>query len=131
MKEVISTKYGWNTIAWAKIIHSGTYIQVHAIIKTSSKLTRCQNPYQLQNLKILLKFQGHKNPHRWIVWNFLCEKKRLYRYYQNKNQLGVISSSYINLTMKLLIKSYVLAQKQCKSEIFMIFGTLFVTFSLT
>ena len=36
---------------------------------------------------------------------FLPEKSKLYRYYQNKNQLGFASSSYINITMKLLIKS--------------------------
>ena len=45
---VISIKYGWNTIAWAKIIHLGRY------------------PYQQQNLKILSILQGHKNPHRKI-----------------------------------------------------------------
>ena len=34
----------------------------------SSKFIRSQNPYQLQNLKILLTFQGHKKP----LWaNFL------------------------------------------------------------
>ena len=36
---------------------------------------------------------------------FLSEKKTLYRYHQNKNQLGVTSSLYINLTMKLMINS--------------------------
>ena len=29
----------------------------------SLKFIWCQNPYQLQNLKILFAFQGHKNPH--------------------------------------------------------------------
>ena len=29
----------------------------------SLKFIWCQNPYQLQNLKILSTFQGHKNPH--------------------------------------------------------------------
>ena len=48
---------------------------------------------------------------------FLFEETRLHRYYQNQNQLVVISSSCINLTMKQLIKSYLLAQKQSKSEI--------------
>ena len=56
------------------------------------------------------------------IWIFLSEEKRLYRYYQNKNQLVVTSSSYINLTMKLLIKSYLLAQKQIKSEILLFLG---------
>ena len=53
---------------------------------------------------------------------FLSEEKRLYRYYQDKNQFVVTSSSYISLTMKLLIKSYLLAQKQIKSEILLFFG---------
>ena len=34
---------------------------------------------------------------------FLFERTRLYRYYQMINQLGVTSSPYINLTMKLLM----------------------------
>ena len=41
-----------------------------------------------------------------ICFFFLSKKTRLYRYYHNRNQLGVISSSYINLSMKLLIKSW-------------------------
>ena len=71
------------------------------------KNIRCRNPYQLQNLKIFLKFQSHKNPPGQYFWNLilLSEKARLYRYYQNKNQHGVTSSSYINLITKLLIKS--------------------------
>ena len=32
---------------------------------------------------------------------FLSEKARLCRYHQNKKELGVTSSSYINLTMRL------------------------------
>ena len=67
----------------------------------SSKLIRCQSPYQLQNLEILLTFQRHKNSHGQNFWNliFLSEKTRLYRYYKKKNSLEVTSSSYINLTM--------------------------------
>ena len=51
---------------------------------------------------------------------FLSEKTRLHRHYQNKNQLLVTSSSCINVTMKLLIKLYLLAQKQGKSEILLL-----------
>ena len=40
------------------------------------------------------------------IWIFLSEKTRLHRYHQNKNELGVTSSSYVKLTMKLLIKFY-------------------------
>ena len=52
----------------------------------------------------------------------LSEKTRSHRYYQNKNQPVVTSSSYINLTMKLLIKSYLLTQKQGKSEVLLLGG---------
>ena len=78
----------------------------HASGTLSSRFTGCQNPYQLQNLKIMTTFQGHKNPHEQNFWNlnfFISEKTRLHRCYQNKNQLVVTSSSYIKLTMKLLI----------------------------
>ena len=46
---LISIKYGWNTIAWAKIVHLGHY------------------PNQQQNLKILSILQGYKNPH-WKIF---------------------------------------------------------------
>ena len=39
-----------------------------------------------------------------FVFFFLPEKTRLCRHYENKNQLGVTSSSYINLTKKLFLK---------------------------
>ena len=60
---------------------------------------------------------------------FLSGKGRLHSYYQNKNQLVVISSSYINLTMKLLIKLYLLAKKQDKSEISLLIGKQYLTFT--
>ena len=50
---------------------------------------------------------------------FSSEKTRLQRYYQNKNQLLVTSSSYINLAIKL---------KQDKSEIYF-FGKQYLTFA--
>ena len=46
-----------------------------------------------------------------------------------KINFGVTSSSHTNLTMKLLIKLYLLAQKQGKREFF--FGKQYLTFSLT
>ena len=88
----------------------------------SSKFIGCQNQYQLQNLKFLSTIQGHKNLHGQIFWdlNFFYLKRQGYRHYQNKNQLLVTSSSCINVTMKLLIKLYLLAQKQGKSEILLL-----------
>ena len=41
----------------------------HAFGTLSSKFFKCQNPYQLQNLKILSTFQEHKNPHGQNLWN--------------------------------------------------------------
>ena len=41
----------------------------HASGTLSSKFIRCQNPCQLQHLKTLLTFQGHKNPHMPNFWN--------------------------------------------------------------
>ena len=92
----------------------------------------CQNAHQLENLKILSIFQGHKDPHEQNFWNlifFSSGKTRLHRYYQNKNQLVVTSSSYLNLTMKLLIKSYLLAKKQGKSKILLFIARQFLTFA--
>ena len=43
--------------------------------------------------------------------------------YLNKNQLGVTSFSYINLIIELLIKLYLLAQKQYRSEVLSFFGS--------
>ena len=91
----------------------------HASGTFCSKFMRHQNPHQLQNLKILTKFEGHKNPHGQNFWNlnfFYLKRQRLYQFYQSKNQLGVTSSSYKNLTMKLLIKWYLWAPKQGKKE---------------
>ena len=91
----------------------------HNFRTLSSRYIACKNPYQLQNLKILSTFQGHKNAYGENFWNlnlFLSEKTRLHRYYQNKNQLEATSCSYTNRTMKLSMKLYLLAQKQGKSE---------------
>ena len=65
----------------------------------------------------------------FLEFDFLFEKTRIYRYYWNKNQLMITSCSYINLTMKLLIKSYSLAQKQGKSEILLFWGKQYLTFA--
>ena len=61
--------------------------------------------------------------------SFLSEKTRLHIYYQNKNQLVVTSSSCINLTIKLLIKLYLLAPKQDKSKILLFGGKQHLTFA--
>ena len=59
--------------------------QNHASGIINPKLIRCQNPYQLRNLKILSTFHGLKNPYgqnfRYLI--FLSKKTRRYRYYQN------------------------------------------------
>ena len=79
----------------------------HVSEALSSKFIRCQNPYQLQNSKILTTLQGHKNLHVeckiFGVGFFLFCCTRLYRYYQRKTQVGIIPSSYINLAIKLLL----------------------------
>ena len=96
----------------------------HASRTRSSRFVRCQSPYQLQNLKILSTFQGHINPHgqNFLEFDFfLCEKTWLHSYYKNKNQLVVTSSSYINLTMKLLIKSLFISSKIWQKWNFTIF----------
>ena len=96
------------------------------------KFIRCQNPYQLQNLKILSRFQGHKIPYELNIWKlvFISEKTRLYRYHQNKSYTGVASSTYLSLTMKLLMKSHLLASlKTGQQWNLTFFGKLFLTFS--
>ena len=103
----------------------------HASGTLNSRFIGCLNPYQLQNLKIL-DISGALKPTWAKFWEFeffLSEKTRLYRYYQNKNQLVVASSSYINLTMKLLIKSFSLAQKQGTSKILHFWGKQDLTFA--
>ena len=62
------------------------------------------------------------------IFGILSEKTRLHRYYHNKNQLVDTSSSYINITVKLLIRSYLLAQKQAKNEISIFLGKQYLTF---
>ena len=96
----------------------------HASATLNSRFIGGQNPYQLQNLNILWKFHGQKNP-TWakfleLKFFFICKDKITY---QNKNQLVVKSSLYINITMKLLIKLHLLAQKQCNSENLLFWGS--------
>ena len=56
---------------------------------------------------------------KFLEFEFFYLKRQGYNgYYQNKNQIMITSALYVNLTMKLLIKSYhLLAQKHDKSEI--------------
>ena len=116
IKVVISIKYGWNTITWAKVMHLGHFVQNvwRVKIHTSSKISKfCWQKIYMG------KIVG--------IWLFLSETTRLYRYYQSKYQLNVTSSSYTNLTMKLLVKLYLWTQKQGKSEILMFFGKLCIS----
>ena len=103
----------------------------HTSRTLSSRFIGCQNPYKLQNLKVLAAFQRHRNWHGQNFWKlfFLFEKTRLCRYYKNKNQLVVTSSSYISLMMKLLVASYLIAQRQSKSEILLFWGKQYLTFA--
>ena len=94
----------FNNKIWSKYYCLG---KNHVSEALSSKFMRCQNPYQLQNSKILTTLQGHKNLHvqckMFGVGFFLSGRTRLYRYYQRKTQVGIIPSSYINLAIKLLL----------------------------
>ena len=95
-KVIISIKYGWNTIVWAKIMHLRCFCQNLLVVKvhTSFKISKfCQN-------------FGATKAHvdKVLEFDFFCLKRQVYRYYQEKNQVGLTSSSYINLTMKLLIR---------------------------
>ena len=100
MNAVISRKYGWNTIAWMENHVSGT---LSSKIYWVSKSIPAAKPQNFVEISEAQKLHGQN------IWNlifFLSEKTRLYRYYQNKNQRGVTSSSYTILIMILLIKLY-------------------------
>ena len=90
MNEVISRKYGWNTTIWTKIMHLGHQVKDLLGVKIR---TSCKN-----SKPTWAKF--------WEFDFFLSEKTRLY------SQLVIKSSSCINFKMKLLIKLYLLDQKQ-------------------
>ena len=98
MEVVIFIKYGCNTIVWAKIRHLRHFIQnvLGAKVHANCKILKFCQHFETTKTHVGIIFG---------IWFFLSEKTKLYRYYQKKNQLGVTSSSYINLTMKLLIKS--------------------------
>ena len=117
IKQFISIHYGRNTIAWAKIRQLRHFIQN----------VSCQNPYQLQNLNILSTLRGHKNRHGQNFWNFnfFYLTRQSYRYYQEKNQVGPpsIHNQYINLTMKLLIKSQNSPKNRAKNKILHFLGS--------
>ena len=92
MKEVISIKYEWTTITWAKIMHLGQ----------NSKFARCQNPYHFQNLKI---FRGTKTLMDKMFGDFLFEKTRLLRLCEIHNalQLSVLLLPHVFLLALLKI----------------------------
>ena len=61
-------QYGYFHKIWAKYYCLNAN---HAPGTLSWKFIRCQNPYHLQNLKILSSFQGHKNSHGQNFWNLI------------------------------------------------------------
>ena len=97
IKMIISIKYQWNTIVWAKIKHLRHFFENFLVAKAH---TSCKF------LKLCCHFWATKIHIDKIfpIWIFFL-KRPSYRYYYEKNQIGPTSSSYINLTMKLLIKS--------------------------
>ena len=92
VNEGISIKHGWNT-NW------DTEFKIYLVPK-SIPAGKSQN---------FVDISGVQKPHTDKVFGicifFLFGKTSLHRYYQNKNQLVVTSFSYINLTIKLLIRS--------------------------
>ena len=84
------------------------------------KFIWCENPYQLQKIPTWVNFLEFRF--------FLPGKSRLYRHYQNKNQLDFTSLSYIILAMKLLIKSGNSPKSRAKME-FYIFGKAYLSFA--
>ena len=77
----------------------------------SLKFMRCQNPYQLQNLKIFVDISGVQNPiwAKFLEFDFFYLKRQVYvDITRTKINLG---SHHLqtNLIMKLLIKSDILA----------------------
>ena len=98
IKVVTSIKHGWNTIAWAKVMHLGYFVQ--------NEVSKSVSVAKFQTL--LSKFQGHKNPNGQKFWILFFHLKRQGHIdiTRAKNEIGVTSSSYTNLTMKLLIKLY-------------------------
>ena len=97
--------------------------QKSCIWDNNFKFIWCQSPYQLQKN---LHFRGTKTHMGKLfgIWIFLPEKSRLYRYYQ----LGFTSSSYINLTIKLLIKPKNSPKSRVKMK-FYIFGKQYLSFA--
>ena len=81
----------------------------------SSKFIRCKvhTSAKSQNFVDTLAPQNPCGQNSWNLIFFL--KRQGYRYYQEKIQVGITSSSYINLTMKLLINCKI-TQKQGKNE---------------
>ena len=96
IKVTISIKYQCNTIVWAKIKHLRHFFENFLVAKAH---TSCKF------LKLCWHFWATKIHMDKIfpIWIFFL-KRPSYRYYYEKNQIGPTSSSYINLTMKLLIK---------------------------
>ena len=94
----ISIKYGWSAIACGISCIWDIKFKIYVVSKSVSA-AKSQNIFDISEAQ-------KPTWAKFLELNFFYLKKtRLYRYYQNKNQLRVTSSSYISLTMKLLIKS--------------------------
>ena len=94
----ISIKYGWSAIACGISCIWDIKFKIYVVSKSVSA-AKSQNIFDMSEAQ-------KPTWAKFLEFNFFYLKKtRLYRYYQNKNQLRVTSSSYISLTMKLLIKS--------------------------
>ena len=122
INEVISIKYGWNTIVWTKIMYPGQVQDLLDIkIRTSCKTSNFCWYFRGTTTHKMSKVLG-------IWFAFLSEKTRLYRYYQNENHLVVISPSYINLIMKLLVKR-IISPKTGRAKVKFFIGKQYHTFA--
>ena len=97
------------------------------------KFISCQDPYQLQNLKTLSMFPGHKIPHGQSFWNliffFTWKDKVMHISPEQKSTWGniiFIYNSYNEIVNKIVFISLKAGQKWN----LMFFGKLYLTFSL-
>ena len=96
IKVVIPIKYVLNNIVWIKIRHLRHFVQnlVGVKVQSSCKISKFCYLFEATKTHINKMFG---------IWIFFYLKRQVCRYYQEKNQVG-LTSSYINLTMKLFIK---------------------------
>ena len=115
IKVVISIKYGWNTIVLRKIRHLRHLVQNLLAVKvhTTCKISEFCWHFKATKTHMERKIFG--------IWHFFYLKRQSYRCYQEKNQVGLTSSSYIYIKMKLWIKSKNNPKNMAKMK-FYIFG---------